>query len=371
VVALTLFLAGDVMIGRGIDQVLERSVDPTLFEPYVDSAETYVRLAESANGPIPRKVPVDYVWGSALADLDRVAPAARVVNLETTLTTSDEHSRDKDIHYRAHPDNVAVLAAAGIDCCSLANNHALDWGHAGLLETLDTLRRTGIATAGAGPDRAAAVAPAIVHTTAARVIVVAFASTNSGVPPGWAATDRWPGLEVIGDWSHRTAEAIAERLAPIRQTGDVVVASVHWGSNWGYRVPSQQRQLAHRLVDVAGVDVVHGHSSHHPRPIELYRGRLVLYGCGDFVTDYEGISGHEEFRSDLVLGYLPSLDATGALVRLRIAPYQLRRFQLVRPSSADAAWMAATLDRHSRPFGTRVDLGPDDWLDVSPTQRGA
>jgi poly-gamma-glutamate capsule biosynthesis protein CapA/YwtB (metallophosphatase superfamily) len=365
VVALTLFLAGDVMIGRGIDQALAHSVDPTLFEPYVDTAETYVRLAESANGPIPRPVPADYVWGNALADLDRAAPAARIVNLETTLTTADAYSRDKDIHYRAHPDNVAVLAAAGIDCCSLANNHALDWGHAGLLDTLDALRRAGIATAGAGRDLAASVAPAIVQTTTARVIVVGLASTNSGVPPDWAATNRRPGLEVIADWSEGAAEAVEERLAAIRRAGDVVVASVHWGSNWGYRVPSQQRQLAHRLVDVAGVDIVHGHSSHHPRPIELYRGRLILYGCGDFITDYEGISGHEEYRSDLVLGYLPSLDATGALVRLRLAPYQLRRFQLVRPSEADAAWLAATLDRHSRPFGTRVNLGPEGWLDVS------
>jgi poly-gamma-glutamate synthesis protein (capsule biosynthesis protein) len=161
---------------------------------------------------------------------------------------------------------------------------------------------------------------------------------------------------------------IAERLAPVRRTADVVVASVHWGSNWGYRVPSQQRLLAHRLIDVAGVDLVHGHSSHHPRPIEVYRGRLVLYGCGDFITDYEGISGHEEFRDDLVLGYLPSLDASGGLVRLRIAPYQLRRFQLGRPSEADAAWMAATLDHHSRSFGTRVELATDGWLDVSPSQ---
>jgi poly-gamma-glutamate synthesis protein (capsule biosynthesis protein) len=362
-VALTLFLAGDVMIGRGIDQVLSRSVDPVLFEPFVDSAETYVRLAESANGPIPRPVPAEYVWGRALADLDRAVPAARIVNLETTLTTSDEYSRNKDIHYRTHPDNVAVLAAAGIDCCSLANNHALDWGHAGLLDTLDALRRAGIATAGAGRDRAAALAPATVQTTG--VIVVGLASTNSGVPTEWAATNRRPGLEVIADWSPRAAETVAQRLAPTRRTGDVVVASVHWGSNWGYRVPSQQRELAHRLVDVAGVDVVHGHSSHHPRPIEVYRGRLILYGCGDFITDYEGISGHEEFRGDLVLGYLPSLDATGALVRLRVAPYQLRCFQLVRPSDADSAWLAATLDRHSRPFGTRVDLASDGWFEVS------
>ena len=105
---------------------------------------------------------------------------------------------------------------------------------------------------------------------------------------------------------------------------------------------------------------MHGHSSHHPRAIEVHRRRLILYGCGDFITDYEGIGGHEAFRGDLVLAYIPSLDAaTGELVRMTVVPFQLRRFQLSRPTPADAAWLRNTIDRHSRPFGTRVDLASD------------
>jgi hypothetical protein len=86
------------------------------------------------------------------------------------------------------------------------------------------------------------------------------------------------------------------------------VASIHWGSNWGYEISPEQRDFAHRLVESETVDIVHGHSSHHPRGIEVHRRRPILYGCGDFVNDYEGIRGQEEFRSDLVLGYFLSLE---------------------------------------------------------------
>ena len=128
---ITLWLTGDVMIGRGIDQVLPQSVDPQLFEPSVKSAETYVDLAVLANGPIPRPVASDYVWGAALAEMDRLAPDVRIINLETAVTTSDAAWPGKEVHYRTHPGNVAVLEAAGVDCCALANNHVLDLGPPG------------------------------------------------------------------------------------------------------------------------------------------------------------------------------------------------------------------------------------------------
>jgi poly-gamma-glutamate synthesis protein (capsule biosynthesis protein) len=155
-------------------------------------------------------------------------------------------------------------------------------------------------------------------------------------------------------------------VAAAKRPGDVVVASVHWGSNWGYEIPEGQRRLAHMLVDGGGVDVVHGHSSHHARPIELYRGRLILYGCGDFVTDYEGISGHEDFRNDLVLGYLARIDAaTGMTQELTLLPFRLRRFQLVPPAEADVAWLAGRLDRHSRPFGVGVAVSAGGVLSAA------
>jgi poly-gamma-glutamate synthesis protein (capsule biosynthesis protein) len=146
----------------------------------------------------------------------------------------------------------------------------------------------------------------------------------------------------------------------IKRTGDVVVASIHWGSNWGYGVPSKQRAFAHALIEDAGIDLVHGHSSHHAKSIEVYRGRLILYGCGDFLNDYEGIAGHESFRGDLAVAYLPELSAaSGDLVHLEMVPFQIRNFRLNRPSPDDVEWLAATLCRESERFGVRVELGGD------------
>jgi poly-gamma-glutamate capsule biosynthesis protein CapA/YwtB (metallophosphatase superfamily) len=110
---------------------------------------------------------------------------------------------------------------------------------------------------------------------------------------------------------------------------------------------------------------VHGHSSHHPRPIELYRDKLILYGCGDFVDDYEGIRGHEQYRDDLRLLYLVSVQPqTGDLIALRMAPMQARQMRLRHASSEDAQWLRSVLNRISRHFGVRVDLEPDGMLAV-------
>ncbi|SOZ37388.1 hypothetical protein CBM2605_A60632 [Cupriavidus neocaledonicus] len=125
-----LFLCGDVMTGRGIDQILAHPSQPLLHESYVHSALDYVRLAERKAGPIARPAGPDYPWGDALAELASRAARPRIVNLETAITTSDDAWPGKSVHYRMHPRNVDCLQAAGIDCAVLANNHVLDWGRA-------------------------------------------------------------------------------------------------------------------------------------------------------------------------------------------------------------------------------------------------
>ena len=134
-----LFLCGDVMLGRGIDQVLPRPCDPAIHESYVHSALDYVRLAEEANGAIPRPVVPSYIWGAALDELNRTQPDARIINLETAITRSEDFA-PKGINYRISPENADCLTAAAIDCCVLANNHVLDWGRMGLLDTLTDTR---------------------------------------------------------------------------------------------------------------------------------------------------------------------------------------------------------------------------------------
>ena len=354
---ITLFLCGDVMTGRGVDQILPRPSPPHLYESAVTSALTYVDLAERVNGPIPRPVDYAYVWGEALRVLEQARPHARIINLETSVTTSED-AFPKGINYRMHPGNIPVLTAAGIDCCVLANNHVLDWGTAGLLETLETLAQAGIRVAGASRDLAAAQAPAVLDVEGeSRVLVFAFGATNAGIPRSWAAGAATPGVHLLPDFSDKTVDRIARLTASAKRPGDIAVASVHWGPNWGFDIPTAHRCFAHALIDRARIDVVHGHSSHHPMAIEVYHGQPIFYGCGDFLNDYEGISGYEEFRNDLTLMYLPTFDVrTGRLVRLEMTPLHIRNFRLHHPSPNDRAWLRVLLDRECRRFGHRVTL---------------
>jgi poly-gamma-glutamate synthesis protein (capsule biosynthesis protein) len=353
-----LFLCGDVMTGRGIDQVMRRPCDPRLYERFVKSAQEYVAIAEQTSGPIPRQVAPSYVWGDALAEFDRLRPDARILNLETAVTTANEPWPGKGIHYRMHPANAAFLSAANIDCCSLANNHVLDWGHGGLEETLVTLHAAGIRTAGAGADAATASAPAVIALPGGgRILVFAYGSPGSGVPPEWAARGAHAGVNVLDEYQPAAVEQVVHDVRDARRAGDLVIVSIHWGGNWGYEVTREQRRFAHRIIEAANVDVIHGHSSHHPRPIEVHAGKLVLYGCGDFLNDYEGIGGHEDYRPELGFMYLPEIDsASGRLQRLVLVPTGIRRFRVNHASVRDAGWLQETMTRIGRSFGTRLEM---------------
>ncbi|GAA3810162.1 CapA family protein [Streptomyces coacervatus] len=359
--AVTLFLCGDVMLGRGVDQILAHPGEPELREGYVEDARSYVRLVESANGPIPAPVIPSWPWGEALRLLAEAAPDVRIVNLETSVTRNADFAPGKAIHYRMHPANLPALTVARPDVCVLANNHVLDFGREGLQETLDALARAGLRTAGAGRSAEEAYAPAAVPVPAGgRVLVFALGAHSSGIPPGWAATSDLAGVAYLPEVSAAAAAEVVRRVREEKRGGDVVVVSVHWGSNWGYRVPREQVAFARALVD-GGVDVVHGHSSHHPRRIEVYRDRLILYGCGDFIDDYEGIGGYAEYRDDLRIAYLVTVAAdTGRLTGLRMVPLQARRMRLEPAPDADRSWLRTTLNRISD--AVHVTLDPDGIL---------
>jgi poly-gamma-glutamate capsule biosynthesis protein CapA/YwtB (metallophosphatase superfamily) len=363
---ISLFLGGDVMLGRGIDQILPRPGDPTLAEPAVRDAREYIRLVERTHGPLPRPVDPAWPWGDALDVLAAAAPDVRIINLETSVTTSDDFAPDKRVHYRMHPANLPVLSVLSPDVCVLANNHVGDFGRRGLVETLDVLTRAGLPAVGAGRDRDEAARPAVLPLgNARRVLVFAVGTVSSGIPPDWAATADRPGL-ALTELTDDAVAALVDAVRRVRGPSDTVVVSIHWGSNWGDDVPHRHRRFAHRLID-AEVDLVHGHSSHHPRAIELYRGRLILYGCGDLVDDYEGIGGHEGYRSDLRLLYLVRIEAaTGRLVELRMVPMQARRLRLHRAGPTDNAWLAGTLTRVSAGLAPPVVVTDDGTLLLRP-----
>ena len=333
------------MTGRGIDQILAYPCAPQICEEYCKSALDYITLAERVSGPIKSPVGFDYIWGAALDELSRQKPDARIVNLETAVTSSGA-PEPKGINYRMNPANIAALTSARLDACVLSNNHVLDWGEDGLLDTLEAVRGAGILTAGAGRDLAEASAPAIIQVTpSCRVLVFGLGLDTSGIPPFWAATQHRPGVNFLCDLSQETAQALTSEVISQKQPGDIAVISIHWGSNWGYHIAPEQEDFARTLIDLGACDILHGHSSHHARAIEIYQRKLILYGCGDFINDYEGIWGHEEFRGDLLPMYLPELDeTTGALEALTIVLFRMRRFSLRHAARQDAQWFQSRMN---------------------------
>jgi poly-gamma-glutamate capsule biosynthesis protein CapA/YwtB (metallophosphatase superfamily) len=351
----TVLLTGDVMTGRAIDQLLPHPGDPTLRESVVRDARIYIRLAEQTNGRIPFPIEFTWPWGEALKMLDEFSVDIRLINLETSITVRGEFAPNKRVHYRMHPLNVGCLTAIRPDACALANNHILDFGYEGLTDTLRALADCGIDGVGAGLDVEQAERPVVAELTdGGRVVITSCGMASSGIPPSWAATDDRPGVAFVPDMSDRNAERVARRVLALKRPGDITIVSLHWGSNWGYDVGDAQIRFAHRLID-AGVDIVHGHSSHHPRPIEVYRGKLILYGCGDTIEDYEGIGTYESFRHELRLLYFPAIDrSTGSLQLLRMMPMRMRRMRLERVPDEDAEWLRSTVQQASCRFGTRI-----------------
>jgi poly-gamma-glutamate synthesis protein (capsule biosynthesis protein) len=352
-----LFLCGDVMTGRGVDQILPHPCNPLLHEFQVHSAADYVRIAEEANGAIPRPAAPSYPWGAALEEFERSRPDVRIINLETSITRSEDYV-PKGINYRMSPENADCLAAAGIDCCTLANNHVLDWGPKGLLDTLATLNRLHIKTAGAGRNIEDARAPAFLDVPGkGRVLVFSFASVTSGTPRDWAATRADVGINLLTGFSKESAARVSDQVMRLRKPDDVVVVSIHWGSNWGHSIPDDQQHFARTIIEMADVSIVHGHSSHHPKAMEVYRSRLILYGCGDFLNDYEGIGGYEDYRDDLALMYFVDINLKkNVLAALEIVPLQIRQFRLGRPPDRDLDWLQHVLNRESGRFGTTLLL---------------
>jgi poly-gamma-glutamate synthesis protein (capsule biosynthesis protein) len=350
--AVTLFLCGDVMLGRGLDQVLPSPGNPELHERYVLSADTYVEIAERAHGPIPAPIDFAYPWGDALAELERAAPHARIVNLETAITTCGTWE-PKGTTTACIPATWRASGPRGWTAAFSPTTTSSTGARRGSRKTLEVLRASDIRYAGAGRGEAEARRPAVMEALDGRVLVFTFAVEDSGVPPTWSATKHRPGVCFLPSLSRAEADRVIADVGELRRDNDVVIASIHWGPNWGYAIPHGHRRFAHRFAESGVVDVIHGHSSHHAKAVEIHAGKPILYGCGDFLNDYEGIEGYEPYRDDLALMYFVAV-ASGDLIELRMIPLCIRRFRLERAPEPDVDWLQETLDQESAGRGTRI-----------------
>jgi len=431
-----IFLCGDVMTGRGIDQILPYPSNPELKEPFVKDARDYIRFAEEVNGKINYPVSFDYIWGDALKELEKEKVDIRIINLETTITTSNNFL-PKGINYRMNPKNIDVLKVFKVNVACLANNHILDFGQDGLLETIEVLNKNGILTVGAGKNIEEASKPAVIkidpfrkvriESEKVRVMIFNYADVSSGVPIWWKAEKNKAGVNLwdadYTDLTQTRQNNNAERadftqnntdnadltqneqtfnkdadytdLTQTRQNkiskgpafhsasytsssaesafystksalnkisagsasssvkSAFKIFSIHWGPNWGYEISEEERNFAHRLIDEANIDIVFGHSSHHFKGIETYKGKLIIYGAGDFINDYEGIGGYEEFRGDLVLGYVVEIENL-KINKLILLPFRIKKFRLNYCTNEEIDWIFNVLKRESKIDGRMI-----------------
>lgn len=305
----TLALGGDVMLGRFVDVTLNE------------------------RGP-------RYVWGDVLPLLHSVD--LRLVNLECALTRHAGRWGEKAFYFRADPNNgVAALQLAKIDCVALANNHVLDYGEAGLRETIRVLDDAAIARAGAGEDERQARAPTLLAARDARVAVVSFADH----PAEWAAGARTPGINYVR--LENGVAQVRETLAAARAEADIVVASFHWGPNMRARPSEAFRAFARAVVD-AGADVFWGHSAHVVQGVELRGGRVILYDAGDLLDDYAVDADLRNDRSALFLVRLRGR----VIERVEIVPVRIHEEQVNLAVGEDREWFASRFRELCRELGT-------------------
>ena len=417
----TLLLLGDLQLGRLIDALLPTSIARQ--SPHTDpenAAETVDKYFLPRHREL-REYGYASPWGNWLDILRTVRRDGEgrrqggvdlvLANLETALTVGERKWEGKVFNYRSHPQNVNVLLEAGFrgaihdeggqrrtaatgdgddvqssqrtleegygkqrrngarGYVSLANNHTLDWSISGLHETIRTLDDAGIAYAGAGRDAAEAARPAVL------ILGGAAKGEREWEVHCWSFSDHpsdWsvPGFNLI-DYTPQSREImrkqiLAQHPAPNdhkRQVG-LKVVSLHWGPNYRWSPSPAQISLAHYLIDECGIDIIHGHSAHHIQGVEIYKGKLIIYGCGDFVDDYAVVApGREgEWRNDLSGGWRVSVGeregGEGLRVRrLEVVPNRIKLFQAERleVEDEDHEWVQRKVRKLCKEFGTKVE----------------
>ncbi|MFB6224174.1 MAG: CapA family protein [Haloarcula sp.] len=310
---------GDVMLGRSVDE----------------------RWRSDPSGPTA-------VWGSMLDHLQSLD--GLVANLECCVSDRGEPRPGRTFHFRATPEwAVSALQRAGVSCAGLANNHLLDFGPAALTDTSAHLRAAGIASTGAGRNRAAAFEPALFDIGPLSIAVVAVTDQS----PSYAADSDNPGTAYAPlDPTHAlTRRRVGSALAAARDADpDLLVVTAHWGPNWVTEPGETQQSFARWLVD-NGADVVHGHSAHVIQGIEVYRGRPIMYDTGNFVDDYAVKDGYRNDRSFLFELQIEG----GTLAALELTPVENAYTQVSRADEAVAEWLRDWMRDRSRPFDTQTE----------------
>ena len=304
-------LAGDVMIGRTVDEIISR-------------------------------YGYAYPWGNMLPLIR--STDITIINLETTLTNSNKIV-DKTFNFKASPDKIKTLTEANITAVNLANNHILDFSEEGLIETIRMLETANIKYTGAGMNDWEAARPIILTCRNRKIGMLGFTDNE----PRWRATPSQSGVNFINIFNHADQERALTSIQELKKEVDIAIISIHWGPNMKEKPDNAFVEFAHQMIS-HGADIIHGHSAHIFQGIEIFKNKLIIYDTGDFVDDYVV---DRFLRNDLSFFYMVKIDKN-EIYRLQLIPARISNYRMNYALGSDSRWCIERIQELSRDFGTQV-----------------
>lgn len=305
-------------------------------------------LGRGVSAELRWMLPTD-CWGSTRPILQ--SADAVIANLECAITRCTRRwtKTPKVFHFRADPVAIDVLRAGNIRCVTLANNHTLDYGEEGLLETLRYLDMADLDFAGAGHNLAEAEEPALFEAAGLKVAVISLTDNE----PAFAAGKSRPGVNYlrIATDSH-TLRRLDEWIDRARCAGaQFIVLSPHWGPNMIEFPLPHHIDFAHEAIE-CGVDLVFGHSAHVFQALEVRDGKPIIFDAGDFLDDY---AVDARLRNDWSFIYLVEIDACERRVtHVRMIPVRLTYARVDVAQAAEAEAIRQRMVERCADFGTRL-----------------
>ncbi|WP_428267103.1 CapA family protein [Haliangium sp.] len=265
--------APPVTVGPRERRITLVAVGDLLFGRYLDR-DTYRRVPQPPTAGAPVEPFGDVAGLIQRADL-------ALANLESPVLVEPARFKVHDrMTFRAEPGDLALMAAAGFDAVSFANNHALNFGAAGLSETLAHVEAAGLRALGIGVGRDRAERAEVFEVGGLRVAVLARTVwLNGHAAPARGATIAYHDNRSLPRGMVRAVEAVEAELAP-----DVLVVFIHWGREYEPHPRGHQQRAARAMID-AGADLVIGHHPHVIQDLERYHGGVIAYSLGNFLFD--------------------------------------------------------------------------------------
>ena len=308
---ITIGFAGDVMIGRGVNDAI------------------------TTNG-------YRYPWGNVLPLLEKTD--INIINLEAALTNSTKKVY-KTFNFKATPDRIETLTTAKVTVANLANNHILDFSEEGLIETIQALNEAGIVHTGAGMNDKEAKKPVILTVKNNRLGILGFTDNE----PGWKAGGSWSGINYIDISNNEDCEKALTAIAELRKETDLLIVSIHWGPNMQAEPERDFIDFAHAMIE-KGADIIHGHSAHNFQGIEVYQQKLILYDTGDFLDDY---AVDPFLRNDH--SFLFKVEVSQKRIeKLVLVPVLISHCQVNLATNEEYKWSIERVQKLSAKFGTDV-----------------